>query len=193
VQGSIDGKRNWTSPACDIRSVGAVLYATITGRPPLFLETYWAGFLTKTGDLDPRHEEEFKQMLATCRPLPLTEFFAATREWNAPDMQQISDLVAAWLEPNAAARTPPEWQGPAQQAALEALQRATGGLRSAHPQLMSREIGVHRLTPPNQGRFGGIRVGVPRTGTRGPNFTTVDERIALGGPAESDTDTGVQS
>ena len=141
---------NWHSPACDIRAVGAVLYAIVTGQPPLHLEARWAGMLDDAGNLKQSSEDEFKRLLATTSPMRLEEFFAASQGWDPSGLRELSDLVAAWLHPSPFARTPADWAGPAQQAAADALQKVVRDMRAGYPGVLAQEIGVSRLGAPAQ-------------------------------------------
>lgn len=138
----------WLSPACDIRAVGAVCYAMITGRPPLYLEAYAASMLDKSGNLRRRSEEEFKTLLGNGYPIGLEQFFAVTPGWDPTALAELSDLVATWLDPQPAIRIAGDGDQPSQQAALDQLRRVIGDLRARHPRLLAMEVGATRIQIP---------------------------------------------
>ena len=144
------GKRaTWTSPLCDIRAVGAVLYAMITGRPPFHMEAGWSGMLDDAGNLMASHEKQFKELLKKSVPLPLSEFFTVTPGWDAAALNDLSSLVAGWLDPEPTARTQTDWTGrPSQQIALEALQSTVANFRHHHADLLAQYVGAGQISVP---------------------------------------------
>ena len=138
----------WLSPACDIRAVGAVCYAMITGRPPLYLEAYAASMLDRSGDLRRGSEEEFKTLLGNGYPIRLEQFFAVTPGWDPTALAELSDLVATWLDPQPTVRIAGDGDQPSQQAALDRLRRVISDLRARHPRLLAMEVGATRIQIP---------------------------------------------
>jgi hypothetical protein len=142
-------RATWTSPLCDIRAVGAVLYAMITGRPPFHMEAGWSGILDDAGNLMASHEKQFKELLRKSVPLRLSEFFTVTPDWDAAALDALSDLVARWLDPEPTNRILADWTGrPSQEIALEALRSIVADLRRHHADLLAQYVGAGQIGVP---------------------------------------------
>jgi hypothetical protein len=141
-----------------------VLYRMVTGRPPLHLEAYWADLLDSSGNLLGAKEMDFKKLLCGTQPLALTHFFAATPAWDVTVMSGLSALVDAWLAPSPARRTEAGWEGPVQQAALNALRTVIAELRASYPEALTAEVGAGRIEAPPR-RAVPIPPAVPSDGT----------------------------
>ncbi|SMC94668.1 hypothetical protein SAMN05661093_03074 [Kibdelosporangium aridum] len=67
-----------------------MLYAMISGQPPLTPEAGWAGMLTAHGDLRLDAYTEFVRMLGGVRPVALTELFQANPGWPVDGLKELS-------------------------------------------------------------------------------------------------------
>ncbi|GAA1028183.1 hypothetical protein GCM10009557_12320 [Virgisporangium ochraceum] len=149
----------WKSPRCDIRAVGAVLYAMMTGRPPLFLEASSAGLLDGDGNIDRSNEAEFHQLLAGTLPEPLEAFFPSMGRTAA--FRRLSDLVQRWLHPDPSRRVDDDGTQPAQENAVRALRDVVAEMHAEAPHLLAREVGAARVKIPRR-RSGGFDGAAPR-------------------------------
>ena len=181
----------WLSPACDIRAVGAVCYAAITGRPPLYLEAYWGGMLDSSGNLKRWSEDDFKKLLANAHPIRIDQFFAVTPGWDPVGLGDLSNLVAMWLDPLPAARIAADSDKPSQQVALERLRRVIQNLRKNHPQLLDKEVGAAQMRIPEPRSADIVRAPATEIESRRPDATTVIRAIPID-PRQDDTQNGAE-
>lgn len=138
------GGMNWISPRCDIRAVGAVCYAMITGRPPLHLEARWLDLLDDSGALRENRREDFTRLLTFVAPLPLTEFFAANSDWDDTRLDGLSHLLEQWLSPDPADRVGTGLLS-AHEFALDALTEVLHTLRNQAADLLDRKVGAEAV------------------------------------------------
>lgn len=139
------GNKTWRGPLCDIRAVGAVVYAMITGHPPLHTEAAWLGLLDEEKVLAKGRREDFIRLLATTKPMPLIEFFAANEGWDAAQLGGLSALVEQWLDPDPAKRVVRSTSAPTYDVALAALRQVVADLRTGGAELMDAPIGADAL------------------------------------------------
>ncbi|HEX7308461.1 DUF4407 domain-containing protein [Lentzea sp.] len=135
------GNSNWVSPLCDIRAVGAVLYAMITGQPPLKLEAKWAGLLDDEG-VKPGSDNELASLITGAKPVPLSDFFAVNG-LDTDALAPLSQLLGQWLHPRATRRVGREGDEPVHESALRELAAVVEGLRRAD--VVHMEVGAHAL------------------------------------------------
>ena len=88
----------WNGSACDVRAVGATLYALLIGHPPLWREGVERGLIHRSGQLvDPQRESELLDLLLTSVP--------ADPRTVLPDLpESVARLVLRWLQVDPAVR-----------------------------------------------------------------------------------------
>lgn len=139
------GNATWRGPLCDIRAIGAVLYTMITGYPPLIAEAGWLDLLERDRTLTKSGREKFINLLATAKPLPLLEFFAANDGWDTVPLSPLSELVEQWLDPDPAKRIVRATSAPTHDAALAALREVVANLRQNAVALLDNPVGAEAL------------------------------------------------
>jgi serine/threonine protein kinase len=133
---------NWKSSLCDIRAVAAVLYAMITGRPPLHLEAWHAQLLDADMNLQRERQAEFVKLLYNVQPTPLVEFFTVNQGWDAAALKGLSDLVSRWLHPQPDKRIAQPGPDHNQLIALNELREVVDDIRATNPSCLSNDIGI---------------------------------------------------
>ncbi|WP_372663384.1 DUF4407 domain-containing protein [Amycolatopsis kentuckyensis] len=150
-----NGDKNWKSPRCDLRALGAVLYKMITGFAPLYVEAWREGLLDDQGRLQRSEKDAFIALLTSTEPVSLEAYCGQVEGWDARGLKDLSNLVSRWLSLTPSDRVDTNAL-PVHESALRALRTVVETLQETAPDLVHEKVGkdvfpvpehIERATP----------------------------------------------